>query len=181
MSDPVEIVVPTTTEGLHRRLNERLCPIGDVWFPTRAEMDRWDESDSPLYVRWIDRSRFEIGPRLDTVPSARFVPVWHFRIVNSEPGGNRTVLHFKTTWTRITWVVFGLLLAGLVGWGWTLVSDMQQENFIGWATVWFLSMAAVGGGCLTAWIWGKRRLLEEADWLKTILERVDVAGEDWGR
>lgn len=172
------LVVTGTPSQVRHRIEERLCVVTDVWFPTRAEMRSWEASASPLYVKWTRRGGVEIGPRLETMPAARLVPALRGELVSRDTG---VVLDLRLRWPRVTaWILLGFTLA-LVGWGVDLAIDLQAgRTHLGWVGAWVATLVAVHGGAAIAWFQGRAMLMAELPWLRQALSRTLVDGEDWG-
>ena len=175
LHEPIE--VDGTAEQVRQRIADRLCEVGDLWFPTRGEMKRWDASASPLYVKWT-RGGFEIGPRLETIPAARLAPALHGRLEASGTGRTRIVV--RLGWPRLTtWVLAGFAVA-LGAWGaYVAVQMVQGTTHLGWVGTWVVSTLLVFGSAGISWRWGRARLLEDLPWLEAVLARPVVVGEDW--
>lgn len=167
------------TEALVRdRLEERLCVVGDLWLPTRAEMRRWGQSPAPLYLRWTRTGGFEIGPRLETIPASRLVPTLRGRVTGLV--GGRVEVRARMTWPRVTWYVLIGFVVSLVGWGvWVSVQFSAGETHLGWVLTWAMTTGIVLGGAAVAWQVGRRQLLAELPWLHGVLTGPLVEGEDW--
>lgn len=167
-----------STAQVRRRLEDRLCVVGDVWFPTRGEMKRWDASPAPLYLKWTRRGGFEIGPRLDTIPAARLVPVLTGRL--TVVGTDRVAMDGRLRWPRLTRLVLLGFSVALAAWGvYTFGRYFAGETHLGWVGAWAASVVAVHGGAAASWVWGRKRLLAELPWLREVLARPIVAGQDW--
>ena len=172
------LVVDGTEALVRDRLEERLCVVGDLWFPTRAEMRRWGESPAPLYLRWTRTGGFEIGPRLETIPASRLVPTLRGRVSRTSDG--RVAVQARMTWPRVTWYVLIGFIVSLVGWGsWVGWQFSQGETHLGWVLTWAVSTLIVLGGTAVAWRVGRRQLLSELPWLHGVLTSPMVEGEDW--
>lgn len=173
MQTPSDLELDATVQGspqvVRGRLDAGLLGMSSLWFPSLAEMRRWDGATEVLYVRWPSETSFEIGPRLVNLQAARFCPV----VVGS--------LHaVGTDQTRLTGTVhFPRFSAGLLGlWGllltaWLVAGLMGQEaaHGQGWMVGWLvLAGAAVAAGGLGHLLGGRA--------LRTALpELVRVAGD----
>ena len=100
---------------VRQRLLRRLLGVRSVWFPTPAELREWDETTSPLYVRWSSATHFEIGPRLASMWAACFSPVWRGTLT----GEDTTTVTWSVALPRTT-------VALLVGWTVVLIGWMAQ-------------------------------------------------------
>jgi len=176
LSEP--IVLDGTEAQLRARLEERLCVVGELWLPTRGELKRWGESPAPLYLRWTKAGGFEIGPRMETMPAARLAPTLRggFRGV----GADRIEVHARLAWPRLTRVVLAGFALALAAWGiYVSVELYQGTTHLGWLGAWLVSSALVFGGAAVAWQVGRRQLVGELAWLRTVLTGPLVEGEDW--
>lgn len=119
------------------RLRASLLPMRSLWFPTLAEMRRWDRSDHPLWIRWHGPDGFEVGPRLFNLQAARFCPVLRGRL--REVGG-RTRVEGEVATPRFTAGLLGvwsLVLAAWLGLGLrgVLVADADPGFLVWWAVL----------------------------------------------
>lgn len=173
------MVVDGSPEQVRRRLEDRLCVVGELWLPTRGELKSWDVSPAPLYVRWTRQTDgFEIGPRLETIPAARLAPALRGRLRSA--GVGRTEVVARLAWPRFTFVVLLAFTLALLVWGGYIVAGLYTgDSHLGWLAVWAMSVAIVNGGALAAWRWGRGQLLAEFPWLQAVLAQSQVDGEDW--
>lgn len=172
------IIAFGSVQQARQRIEDRLCVVGDVWFPTRNEMRRWADSPAPLYVKWTRGDGFEIGPRLETIPAARLVPVLRGRIQTL--GQDQFTISARLTWPWLTQLVMLGFAVSLVAWGIFVISDyIEGTTHAGWVGAWAASLVGVHGSAIVAWVWGRRRLRSDLPWLREVLERPIVAGEDW--
>lgn len=179
MGQGISIDVRGTPEQVRARLEERLLLIGDLWLPTRRELMDWSASVAPLYVRWTRSGRFEVGPRLETMPAARFAPALRGTLAPSPNGGTRLVGRLR--WPLATSVMLWGFTAAVLLWGASVSWQLSQgESHLGWAGAVVVTLLIVHGTAAAAWSWGRRQLLAEVPWLTGTLDRPVVDGEDWG-
>lgn len=175
-----EVVLAEATQApraVRRRLTERLVHIGNLWLPTRAEMRIWHRAGAPLYVCWSGQDHFEIGPRLETMPAARFVPVYAGRLEPFE-GGTRLVGRVRMP--RATRWIFALLALMMVAWGVvTLARFAQGDTHAGWVGTWAVSTLIALGGPQLARGFGRRELERELPWLRAAVADAPDPDEDW--
>ena len=183
VEDPVtrrlSLVLDASPEQVRARLAERLFVIGDLWLPTRAELRDWSHSTAPLYVRFTRRGGFEVGPRLETVPAARFAPAMRATLTAARAG--RTELHARLRWPVATAVMLWGFTIAVVLWGAAVAWQLWLgDTHLGWAGAVVATLLVVQGSAMAAWSWGRRQLQAELPWLEQTLGRPVVEGEDWG-
>lgn len=172
------VVIDGTVPQIRQRLEDRLMVIGDLWFPTRAEMTRWSGSPSPLYLKWTRGGGFEIGPRLDTMPASRLAPALRGRLEAAETG--RVHLRMRLGWPRLTAIVLWSFAVALLGWGiYVAVQLWTGQTHLGWLGAWAVSVLLVHGTAFAAWHYGRGRLMADLPWLQEVLSGPMVEGEDW--
>jgi hypothetical protein len=179
VEDGFTLELDGTPSQVRERLEERLMVVGDLWLPTRRELRDWSNSVAPLYLRVTRNGAFEVGPRLETIPAARFAPTLRGVLVGTDSGGTR--LQTRVRWPRATaFMLYGFTLAVLV-WGvavgWQLYNG---QTHLGWLGAVITVFVIVQGSAWLAWTWGRRQLMAEVEWLSQALSRPVVEGEDWG-
>ena len=171
--------VDGSPEQVRERLEERLLLIGDLWLPTRRELKDWSHSVAPMYLRWTRSGAFELGPRLETMPAARFAPALRGRL-EARPGGG-TRLSGSLRWPLATAVMLWGFTAAVLVWGASVVWQLSQgQTHYGWLGAVIVTLLVVQGTAVAAWFWGRSQLLAEVPWLTATLDRPVVDGEDWG-
>lgn len=170
-------VVDAPVEEVHRRLNGALLPVGSLWFPTLAELRKWDASTATLFVCWQGERGFEIGPRLTNPQAARFSPVLRGTLVGE---GHRTRVQATLVPPRFATgllVVWAALLALWLILG--LRAFVVEEEPLGWLVFWGTMVAALilAGGL--GWTRGGRVLEERLGDLSAVLSDASAGEDDW--
>jgi hypothetical protein len=176
-SEPWSLVVPVSPAEARRRLDAALLPVGSLWFPTLAELRRWDRSTEALFVHWIDEARFEIGPRVTNPQAARFCPVLRGRVVAV---GTGTRLEGRVIFPRFAGgllVVWGLLLALWLALG--LQRSFAADEPLGWLLWWAVLAASLALTAGLGAVLGGRALQEGLPELERVLADPDAGADDW--
>ncbi|MFT7517894.1 MAG: hypothetical protein ACI9MC_000018 [Kiritimatiellia bacterium] len=174
------VVVSASLTEVRQRLESGLVVVGDVWFPTRREMQVWHQSGASFYVKWTRSQGFEIGPRLETVPAARFAPALLGKL--ESVGRLQTRVTFRFGFPRFTrWLVGGFVLVNLV-WIARVVSDLSLGlTHTGWLGASVVTLLVVVLGSTVAYVWGKGEVRRRMPELLRVLRGEHVVdGEDWG-
>ena len=171
-------IVPGSPRQVRERLTGGCLRVRSVWFPTLAELRAWDRSTEPLYVRWTDDLRFELGPRLVNMSAARFCPVLRGELHTSPDG--RTRLQARWGRNRMTSALLWIWAALLVMWMVLGVAGNQgPEGTYGWMVFW----AMLAAGWAVAWAtgvwWGRRELEDRLDELARIAADPSAGDDDW--
>jgi hypothetical protein len=167
-----------SADDARARLAERLVVVGDLWLPTRAEMGAWHDAAAPLYVRWTRPGGFEIGPRLETIPAARFAPVLRGRFAPGADGSTRLLARWR--FPRSTRVVLATFATMVVAWGAvTLFRFATGDTHAGWVGAWAVTALITVAGPAAAWRFGRGELARELPGLRDLLAEERVPAEDW--
>jgi hypothetical protein len=166
----VPTLLPTPPDAVAARLVRQGLPMHSVWFPTRADTERWSQSGSPLYVLPPGRTGVTVGPRLGNMWASAFSPVLHLTLA-AEDGGTRV-----TSRRRMDPVTLAILLCWsvvLAGWGAGMVAGAAS----GWP-FWGMLLVATVTGPAVGWIRGGAALDAGIPWLTEVLLAPDDL-EDW--
>ena len=167
------IVLGEDATVVRRRLARGLLPIRSTWFPTPRELSRWNRSTHPLYVRWLGRETFELGPRLSSLQAASFCPVLRGRLVSDASGGTR--IEGTVRLPSLTRGLFGFWGAVLIAWLFSLV----QEPGPGELTWWFILLGFTMSAAGLAHVYGTRELRSGLERLPALLAEQELGEDDW--
>lgn len=175
MRPPTE-PIDASPQQVADRLTRQLLTVRSVWFPTRNELRDWNETRSPLYVRWLGDHRFEVGPRLVNMWAACFSPVVRGAL-EADPQGTR--MRWERGFPRFTRAVQGFWVVLLAAWFVALVVSVGRGTEPAGVFGFWLLLAgstvvstAVGGRM------GGRALDEALPWMVEIASQPPV-DEDW--
>lgn len=168
--------IPAPPAEVVDRLRSQLFGVRSVWFPSRNDLRDWEQAPQPLYIRWLDQRRFEIGPRLESMWAACFSPVWQGEISGS---GDETVITWNRWYPTFTLVLLFVwtLLIGL--WGavlWSAVSAGREEP--GMLFFWALLAGGAALAAAVGTVMGGGRLGAAMPWLTEAITKAPV-DEDW--
>lgn len=147
MASKTILLISEPLEHMRVRLDTHAVAVRDLWFPTRAEMIGWQESDKNLFVRWTHETSFETGFRQETMAAARLAPHWYVTI---QPEKDSCVAEIHSGFPKITRNVLLFLAITMLAWG-AVVSEQ-------WTEVWWGTAATLSCTVLIAWVWGQRQL-----------------------
>jgi len=175
----VEPLQPFTVEArpdeVRQRLRWALDEIGSVWFPTRHELQVWEQSTKPLYIRWYDTEGFEIGPHTISMRSACFCPVLRGRLVADDTGCR---LDWKVALPRFT---VGLLggwgLIAVVWAGWLIPRLFTGEAHVSWLLWWAIPVVGALTALYVGHINGHAALLTAGPYLRQVARNPVPHGE----
>lgn len=164
-------LLPTPPEAVRARLFRQALPIRSLWFPSRAEVQAWNDSGCPIYARGLASDRVECGPRLGAMWASVFSPVFELHLTPEGPG---TRLSSRRRFPAMTVAVLGVwaVLVGL--WGAALAAGFEPNGAPWWALV---ALSTVGAP-LVGWFRGGRALDAGVPWLNEVLLAPDDE-EDW--
>ena len=138
--------------NVHRishELEESLPEIRSLWFPNQRDVERWNESSSTLYVRWLRGKHFEIGPRLNSLNAARLCPVIRGHLLDG--GHGTTALAGTMRFPRETEVLilfwsFFIVLWGVALWYQVGSGELPWGWWVWWTilTVFFMTSIVLG-------------------------------------
>lgn len=176
-SEPWSLVVPVPPTEARRRMEAALLPVGSLWFPTLAELRRWDRSTEALFVHWVDDTHFEVGPRVTNPQAARFCPVLRGSL---SPHGEGTKLQGRVVLPRFGTGLLVLWAALLLMWlALGLRASVVDGEPLGWLVWWAIlaSALALTGG-LGAFF-GGRALDDGLPELERVLTDPEAGADDW--
>lgn len=161
-----------------RRLDGGLLVMRSLWLASLADLRRWDRATAPLYVRWLDAHRAEIGPRLTNVQAARFCPVLRASL---DPTRDGVRLHGTVHLPQGALALLGTWAVVLVGWlalgTW---SALATDGPWGWLVFWAVLVVGLGAAYAAGWVHGGRELRARLPELSRVLADPDAGGDDWG-
>lgn len=148
-------------------------PVRSVWFPTPAELRRWEESGLPLYVRRVGAATVEVGPRLGSMWASCFAPVDVLRFdTDGKVAVSRRLPRFTVGILAVWWVA-------TIGWGASELPKVAAGDLHPAFLVFFavLALASTVGPWVgwrqgSTWLDGHRRW-----WVEALEGQAD--GEDW--
>ena len=156
--------VDGTPAQVRLRLDAGLLPVGSVWFPTRNELDAWNATAPPLYVRWRGPLDFEIGPRTASMRSACFCPVLRGTLL---PDGGRCQLSWVVSIPRFTTILLGGWMVVAAGWAaWLAPQLWSGQAHVSWLLWWAIPVVGALTGWLVGHVQGTAALLGAADHLR---------------
>lgn len=140
------MLIHANVQRIRHELEESLPHVTGLWFPKQSDIDRWNQSNSQLYVRWLPGDHFEIGPRLASLNAARLCPV--FRGYLTENGTGKTRLSGRLRFPRETEILMGFWGLFISLWGvalWLQVGrgDLPWGWWVWWGILTFFCVIAV--------------------------------------
>lgn len=173
----VHLTIEASPREVRRLLEESLLPVRSLWFPTPRELREWRASGALLYAVWHRGGVVEVGPRVESLNAARFLPAARLRLREVE--GH---VHVEG-WARLPRVT-RVLLAGmgvmLVLWGASVFPGVWAgDKPWAWVLFWGLLAGTLGGGAVLGTVVGRRLLEARVPWLAELLADAAVEGEDW--
>lgn len=162
--------LPTPPDAVLTRLARQGLALHSVWFPTRADIARWNRSGCPLYVRRRGDRRALVGPRLGNMWASAFSPVLELQLSTDGAG---TRVHVRRRLEPVTLTVLALWSVLLAGWA---IAFAIETSFPG--GVWLLLVVATVSAPIVGWVQGGRALDAGIPWLTEVLLAPDDL-EDW--
>jgi hypothetical protein len=174
---PLPVSVSGTPEEVKRRLDERLLCVGSLWFPSRAELQAWDEADMPLYIVRNRTTTLEIGPHLANMWASCFSPVLRGTLENRSDG---TAISWSRGWPTVTHFVLWSWTVVLAIWLLVLLPQIASgsEHPI-WLLWWSILSATRVAATALGGHYGGQTLDTHIPWLTQALTEVLVEEEDW--
>lgn len=163
--------LPTPPDAVVARLVQEAVCVGSVWFPTRAEVEAWNDAGTPVYVRRIGRDRVEIGPRLGAMWASAFSPVW---VGSLTADGAGAVVRWTRRYPSVTVAVIGIWLVLVALWGGALALGIQPAG-LPW---WVLTAASTVAAPAVGWVRGGKALDAGIPWVAEVMSAPDDE-EDW--
>lgn len=173
----VDLVVDGDPAAVRERLRAGLLPIRSLWFPTLAELRRWDGATAPLYLRERRDGRLELGPRLANLQAARFAPMLLVRL--TPEGHHRTRLDGRVAYPGFATGLLCVWGAVLVAWLAAGLAGTHEEGS-GWL-VWWVGLAVVlllAAGL--GWAMGGQALNAALPELARVARDPGAGADDWG-
>ncbi|MCB9665019.1 MAG: hypothetical protein H6732_12970 [Alphaproteobacteria bacterium] len=170
-----QATVDVAPAEVRTRLERGLLVVRSVWFPSLAELRRWERADEPLYLRH-DGADLEIGPRLGNLQAVRFCPVLALR-VEADGAGSRLTGRLRlprftrgllAVWAGVqaVWLVVGVTLG-----------DVDAGS--GWIPWWIVVTLALVGAVALGHVAGGNALRERLPALVRIAQDPGAAEDDW--
>lgn len=149
----------TITMDLFKARIDALCvPVRNLWFPSRAEMMQWQESDKPMYVRWTGTHTLELGLRQETMAAARMAPQWYIKI-HVKDSTHR--VQIQQGFPKYTKRLVLLLTISIAAWGFFVP--------IHWTHVWYGTALIILCTTVLAWYVGNQKLKRERNHIEELL------------
>ncbi len=160
----------TSADRVVARLVRNGLVVRSLWFPTRRDLDAWERSGCPVYIRKLGPTRVEVGPHLHSMWAAVFSPVLLLEIGD----GDRPPLVATRRLNRVTLTVLVGWGVALIAWAVALITGAVPDAL----PFWVVSAAATISAPTVGWIFGGRALDAGIPWLTEVLLAPEDE-EDW--